>query len=407
MVVGGGIAGSALATVLARHGIEVLVLERQEIYTDHVRGEFMVPWGVAVADRLGLLDVLVDSSTRASVQRQVFVYDENASPEEVEAAPIDLTSLIPGVPGALDLGHPEACDALARAAVKAGATLRRGVSHVAVTPGELPEISYVWGGCDHRVRPRLLVAADGRASSVRRQLGIGLQSDPAKTMGSGLLVGGLEDWPVDTCTHGAAGRVHFYVFPQRGGRARLYLQYPAEDHRNFSGPGGVRAFLSRFQLSCLPDSERFAALEPLGPCAGYPWNTTWAETVLAPGVVLVGDAGGYNDPIIGQGLALSLMDVATLSDILLSGPDWSEAAFSPYANERRTRMARARSCALLFSAFFAEFTPEAARRRAVALPKALADENLSMPLVAPFVGYEAFPEEVFEEDMRERILSEA
>ena len=38
VVVGGGIAGSALATVLARRGLDVVVLERQTAYRDKVRG---------------------------------------------------------------------------------------------------------------------------------------------------------------------------------------------------------------------------------------------------------------------------------------------------------------------------------------------------------------------------------
>ncbi len=40
-IVGGGIAGAALATVLARDGYEVLLLERQTSYRDKVRGEFL------------------------------------------------------------------------------------------------------------------------------------------------------------------------------------------------------------------------------------------------------------------------------------------------------------------------------------------------------------------------------
>ena len=44
-VVGGGIAGSALATVLAREGLDVVVLERQRAYADRVRGENLHPWG--------------------------------------------------------------------------------------------------------------------------------------------------------------------------------------------------------------------------------------------------------------------------------------------------------------------------------------------------------------------------
>lgn len=41
VIVGGGIAGSALATVLARGGHEVVLLERQTVYRDKVHGEGM------------------------------------------------------------------------------------------------------------------------------------------------------------------------------------------------------------------------------------------------------------------------------------------------------------------------------------------------------------------------------
>ena len=47
VVVGGGIAGASIATVLARGGAEVLLLERQRGYRDRVRGEYMAPWGSA------------------------------------------------------------------------------------------------------------------------------------------------------------------------------------------------------------------------------------------------------------------------------------------------------------------------------------------------------------------------
>ncbi len=60
VVVGGGIAGAAMATVMARSGARVAVLERQVVYRDHVRGEFMQPWGVAEAQQLQLCDVVED-----------------------------------------------------------------------------------------------------------------------------------------------------------------------------------------------------------------------------------------------------------------------------------------------------------------------------------------------------------
>jgi len=47
VIVGGGIAGSSLAASLARRGRTVVVVEREIGYSDHVRGEFIVMWGVA------------------------------------------------------------------------------------------------------------------------------------------------------------------------------------------------------------------------------------------------------------------------------------------------------------------------------------------------------------------------
>jgi menaquinone-9 beta-reductase len=56
IVVGGGLAGSALAGVLAQAGLGVLVVEREAGFRDRIRGELTWPWGVAEARELGLVD---------------------------------------------------------------------------------------------------------------------------------------------------------------------------------------------------------------------------------------------------------------------------------------------------------------------------------------------------------------
>ncbi len=61
VVVGGGIAGSSLATVMARDGYQVVVLERQSAYRDKVRGEVLLCWGVAELLRLDLEKPLLDA----------------------------------------------------------------------------------------------------------------------------------------------------------------------------------------------------------------------------------------------------------------------------------------------------------------------------------------------------------
>ena len=74
VIVGSGIAGGSLATVLADAGMQVLTLERQPEFGDHVRGEILWPWGARTARALGLELVLLDAG--AQVVPIFDIYDE-------------------------------------------------------------------------------------------------------------------------------------------------------------------------------------------------------------------------------------------------------------------------------------------------------------------------------------------
>jgi 2-polyprenyl-6-methoxyphenol hydroxylase-like FAD-dependent oxidoreductase len=104
VVIGGGIAGNALAAVLARAGKAVLVLERSTAYRDRVRGEGFHAWGVAEARRLGLHDALLAAG--GTHHRRYVPYDETVTPAEAIAASVALDRLLPDVPGTLGVGHP-------------------------------------------------------------------------------------------------------------------------------------------------------------------------------------------------------------------------------------------------------------------------------------------------------------
>jgi flavin-dependent dehydrogenase len=60
ITIGGALGGSALAKVLAEHGIRVLVVERESHFTDRIRGEWITPWGAAEAQRIGIYDTLLE-----------------------------------------------------------------------------------------------------------------------------------------------------------------------------------------------------------------------------------------------------------------------------------------------------------------------------------------------------------
>ena len=52
LVVGGGPAGSTVATLLAQHGLRIAVFEREHFPRFHV-GESLLPANVPIFDRLG------------------------------------------------------------------------------------------------------------------------------------------------------------------------------------------------------------------------------------------------------------------------------------------------------------------------------------------------------------------
>jgi menaquinone-9 beta-reductase len=157
-----------------------------------------------------------------------------------------------------------------------------------------------------------------------------------------MLIDGTHDWPAAQQATGVEGDFHYLIFPQADGRARPYGAFDANDPHRFSGEGRERRFLESFRLSCLPVPGAVADGTPAGPLAGYPMTDTWTDDVAFDGVVLVGDSAGWSDPIIGQGMAVAFRDVHMVTDVMMSGSDWSPNAFASYSEERRERMRRLR-----------------------------------------------------------------
>lgn len=403
VIVGGGFGGAALATVMQRAGRRCLVLERTTEFPDRTKGEWIAPWGVVEAQRLGLVDDI--ATARGHVLHRHISYDETRDPAQAEALTLDL-GMLPGVAGPMTQRHPDACQVLLDAAAAAGADVRRGVGDVEVRPGTTPVVAYADAdGSVHEAAAKLVVGADGRASAVRRQLGLPLEKDPPHHWFSGLLVDGADDWPEDLQVAGAEGDVHFLAFPQGGGRVRLYLGFALDQRNKVSGPEGPARFLEAFHLACVPRSEALAAATPISPCATYANEDAWVDRPVAPGVVLLGDAAGWNDPITGQGLSITLRDVRVLRDVLCSSDDWSADALEPYVEERRERMRRLRFSAQVLSTMVAEFGPEARERRSRAHGRIAADPLMGLPLAVPMVGPDVPGPECFTEEFRQRLLA--
>lgn len=361
VVVGGGIGGSALATVMARAGHEVLLIEKTTEHVDKVRGEWMAPWGVRELQALGLYDAMMDAGGHHLTRSVRF--DEFLDPKVAMENVQPVNDLLPGVPGPLCLGHPAMCNILNAEATKAGVRFLRDVSGVKVTPGTSPKISFKHDGKVQDLAPRLVIGCDGRASIVRKQIGIELEYDPVGHFFSGMLIEGAQGLPADTAWIGTEGDVHYLCFPQSATRARLYLGFSPETPSRLSGKDGPRKFLEAFKLKSAPYSECFRDAVPAGPCPAYPNSDSWTSRPYSSGVVLIGDAAGHNDPINGQGLSVTLRDVRIIRDLLLGSQTWNEDLFAPYAAERMERMRRLRFMSRVHVEIACKFSPEAAMRR--------------------------------------------
>ncbi|MDO9335184.1 MAG: FAD-dependent monooxygenase [Caulobacter sp.] len=401
VIVGGGIGGSALAAVLAGRGMDVLLLEQTEVFEDRVRGEWIAPWGVAETRRLGLYDLLMAAGGHHLTRH--ITYDESRTPQEAEAKTLPLGMFLPDVPGPLCIGNPHHCQTLFDEAVRRGAKGLRGARVTAVAPGARPTVTYAVDDVETTVSCRLIVGADGRTSFVRERSGVALHQDKPHHWFAGLLVENAHGWPEDLQAIGTEGDFAFLAFPQGAGRIRLYGSYGLDQKRRFAGPDGPRAFLDAFRMQCSPLNETIASATPAGPLLSYFNNDSWTDTPYAEGVVLVGDAAGWNDPIVGLGLSITYRDVRIVSDILAS-ETWD---FAPYAEERAERLRRLRLAAKITSGLDAEFGEAAKARRRHHFEKTAEDPMLGAHGFAVMAGPETLPAEIFTEAHAARVLETA
>lgn len=396
VVVGGGIAGASLAYALAHEGLGVTLLEASEKYPDRVRGESMQLWGVKEARELGVEGVMLDAGAHITPLWKQYMEGFG------DAGDIPMGMFMDGVDGTLNLRHPVACQALADAAAAAGAEVVRGVRDVKISAGASPAVSYTANDQLCEVVARLIVGADGRASTIRKQAGIALERQDPMNYIAGLLVDGLDGVPENDVLAGE-GDLFFVMFHQGGGRARVYLCPGLSGQHRFSGPNGTQKFLEACALSCYPWSDKVSSGTPAGPCATYPGDDTWTARPYGEGVVLIGDAAGHNDPVIGQGLSIAMRDARTVRDIVLGGGH-TPAAFASYGAARLDLMARLRFLADIVSVSQAEDADNRPARRAFMVERiATFDPEIMGLLMGMFTGPENVPAELVDEELLKRI----
>lgn len=324
VIIGGGIAGASLGIVLAREGLSVTLVEREATFRDRVRGDSMFSWGAAIAQELGIHDLLPAGRARPLPVWQVY---NGGLPTESYVWGKDIPT--PDVVWGVYL--PQLQETLLDAARDAGVTVLRPARAITVVPGNPPTVTIEQDGEQQVLTPRLVVGADGRESGLRRAIGATTTHAPTHHMLGGCRVTGI-DLDADT---GHMGRIEggkVMVFRHAGESARLYLICSPETAETLR-PGGFEAYLAHCAQAFPADTIGNA--EPLGPVAFFPGIDVYPDRIAGEGVVLVGDAAGANDPALGSGTGLALIDVQELSKLLLERDDW-QTAIEEFAQRRPT-----------------------------------------------------------------------
>lgn len=355
ITVGGGIAASTLAKAMAGRGAKVLVLEREKQFKDRVRGEGVVPWGVAEANELGICCLLKEKCAH------------DVPYVEAGSGLRDLRATTPQQLQLLSFPHQVMQETLLAAAENAGAEVRRGISVEHVERGVEPTV-VVEGHSHERISARLVVAADGRGSAVRKWTGFSVCEQSNDYYMAGVLL-----------TNVHASREIFYavfnpelgtwtgLIPQAGDQFRAYFVYPKTMGYRLQGESMLSLFIREAAKGYAPMADYLADAKSIGPLASFDASDKWVEHPYRDGVVLVGDAAATSDPTYGQGLSFAMHAARVLRDELTNNSDW-EAAGHRYAEQHQRSFHACHVVEGWFRALFQDPSPEAAALRTRTMP---------------------------------------
>jgi 2-polyprenyl-6-methoxyphenol hydroxylase-like FAD-dependent oxidoreductase len=350
LIAGGGVAGSASAAALSQLGLRILIVEPSPAYGRRLAGELIHPPGIDGLCELGLLSdsampgapvkgfAIFPSSREADTDSVTLSYGKRANKDHkgraiehqlLKGQLLDRVRRFPGVTawiGARVVGMEGDSEGL----------------YTAVIRHADEEI---------RIRPRLILGADGPLSKIRRMIGISHETQRY----SGMVGVEVEDTHLPNNGYGniflnSAGVA--YAYSIGAGRARVMF----EVLKDADSEAAIQTHLDHFPVSFRRDIERVLKKDKPLAAANY---CIIPEASYRGNTALVGDARGCCHPLTASGITAAVKDSFVLRDALRdTGMDF-ERALKRYARRcDRLELTRRTLAEELREAFLAQ-TPTA------------------------------------------------
>ena len=326
IIVGASVAGASTAAWLGKSGYHVLLLEKAIFPRVKVCGEGLMPAGVRILDRLGVLPQLQQQGTQLFSGIQFYS-------TEGQALELDFNQVSATTRGVI-IPRVKLDSLLAKHAGKlSGVVLREAfrVSSAKIGPGRV-EVEGHGSNQPYRYSARLLIAADGIRSKFHRQFKIHRRPPRFRRFALRTYYPYLRDCrPVVEVHSSPVGEA--YVAPLGGNQVLLTLLLSTSPRIQTSLFDLYFESLKHFpQLrQRLRDPTPRKRIEATGPLASR------LSRCHGDRLLFVGDAGGAVDPVTGQGITLALKDAELAAEVLeyrLGADQLSEKDLRVYTEQR-------------------------------------------------------------------------
>lgn len=339
-IAGAGPGGALLGLLLAKAGIDVLILEKAKDFSREFRGESLSPDARKLLEENGLKDIIENHGYLESRRMDLYENDEHLLRMDIGQADAQERCVI-------EFPQPVLLSAIVEEAKKyPNFEIRMGVSVKELIREDSKVVGLTAGNRDESftVRSRLVVAADGRYSRLRKLAELPADIKPISRDVLWFMMPRPQGWEAETRIK-IKGERHLILLPTYPNHLRAGINIPKGSYKDFRSHGIEHLHGVVDELEPLLKDSIREAVKDWSDVALLDIFTAEVPQWSIDGLVLMGDAAHTITPIMGQGIKHALFDARKLSDVIIdclkSNPDKiiERSQLLGYENERKKAVA--------------------------------------------------------------------